>query len=223
MSKLKILTIFCIIFIFVIVFKLDLTRYLDINFFINQKDSLFSFYENSPLLFIFIYFCIYVFCATLSIPGAPLLTLVSGFLFDFWIGSLVVSLGSTLGAVFAFLISRFLMADFVEKKLSKKLIKINEGLKKDGVMYLFSLRIIPIFPYFMVNILLGVTSISLKKFTIGSFLGMLPGTFVYVNAGKQLNNISSISQIFSLEVIFSFILLAFLPWILKWILKLYKK
>ncbi|MCZ0932765.1 MAG: TVP38/TMEM64 family protein [Oligoflexia bacterium] len=223
MLKLRILTFLAIILLFVIVFHLDLIRYFNMEFFLSEKNKLLSLYQDSPVFFILTYFCIYVFCATFSIPGAALLSLVSGFLFGFFIGSAVVSLGSATGAVCSFLISRFLMKNFVQKKFASRLKTINEGLKKNGAFYLFSLRLIPVFPFFLINILMGVTPISTKQFVIGSFLGMLPGTFVFVNAGRQLAHISSIHQIFSVKVILSFILLALLPWIFKWLIKIGKK
>ena len=223
MSKLKLLTVFLIVLLFIVVFQLDLLRWFDIHFFLNKKEELLELYNKSPVFFILSYFCIYVFCATFSIPGAALLSLFSGFLFNFLIGSLVVSLGSVMGAVFSFLISRFLMKDFVQKKFSKRLKTINKGLEQSGAFYLFSLRLMPIFPFVLINILMGVTSISMKQFAVGSFLGMLPGTFVYVNAGKQLAHISSIQEIFSIEVILSFVLLALFPWFIKLVLKAVKK
>ena len=133
MSKLKIITFFSIILLFIVIFKMDIDYYLNIEFFINKKDKILLFYKEAPLLFIFIYVCFYIFCATFSVPGAAILTLTSGFLFGFLIGSLVVSLSSTIGAVFAFLISRFLLKDFIQKKFAKKLKKINDGLKKNGI------------------------------------------------------------------------------------------
>ena len=223
MPKLKILTVLVIVLLFVVVFYFDLTRYLDISFLLNEKEKLFSLYRDYPVLFILIYFCIYVFCATFSIPGAALLTLASGFLFDFLIGSLVVSLASTMGATFAFLISRFLMKDFVQRKFAKRLKTVNEGFKKNGIFYLLSLRFMPIFPFVLINVLMGVTPISTKQYIIGSFLGMLPMTFVFVNAGRQLAHITAIHQILSLKVILSFILLALLPWIFKWLVQIDKK
>ncbi|MDE0092631.1 MAG: TVP38/TMEM64 family protein [Oligoflexia bacterium] len=219
-SVVKILTVFFIVLLFILFFYFDLNRYFSMDFFLNEKKRLFALYENSPVLFIFAYFCVYVFCATINIPGAALLTLIAGFIFDFLVGSLVVSLGSTVGATFSFLISRFLIKDFIQKKLARYLKTINDGFKKDGFFYLLSLRLIPVFPFFLVNLLMGVSSISSRQFIAGSFLGMLPSTFVYVNAGRQLAHIESIYQIFSIEIILSFALLALLPWIIKGGLKI---
>ena len=223
MSKLKILTFFFIVLLFVVIFKTNLISYLDIEFILSKKDRIFLFYERYPLQFIFSYFCFYVFCAAFSIPGAAILTLVSGFIFGFAIGSLVVSLGSTIGAVFAFLISRFLLKDFIQKKFIKQLNKVNAGLKQNGVFYLLSLRLIPLIPFVLLNVLMGVTSISIKQYTIGSFLGMLPAAFVFVNAGSQLSYVTDVRQIFSLKIILSFLLLALLPWLFKWLFIIYKK
>ena len=222
MSKLKVLTFFLIVLLFVVI-KMDIIHYFNIEFFINKKDEILLFYKNKPIRFILIYFCFYVFYATFSIPGAAILTLTSGFIFGFLIGSIVVSLGSTIGAIFAFLISRFLLKNFVQKKFVKKLKKINEGVKKNGIFYLLSLRLIPFFPFVLINILMGVTPISIKHYAIGSFLGMLPMTFVFVNAGTQLAHITSPQQILSLKIILSFVLLAILPWVLKWFIKANKQ
>ena len=217
--KAKALTVLGIVLFFVLFFYFDLASYIDINYVLREKKKLFSLYQNFPALFILAYFFIYVVCAALSVPGAAVLTLIAGFIFDFLIACLVVSLASTAGAVLAFLMSRFLIRDFVQKKFAKHLKTINEGLKKNGIFYLISLRLLPIFPFFLVNMLMAVTPISTKHFIIGSFFGMLPMTFVYVNAGRQLAYISDIRQIFSKEVIVSFLLLALLPWIIKVLLK----
>ena len=222
-ATIKLLSGFSIVLLFAGIFYFDLTHYISMDFFLSEKKRLFDLYEHEPLLFIFVFFCVYIFCAAFSIPGAALLSLIAGFIFDFVIGSLVVSLASVIGAVCAFLISRFLMKDFVQRKFAKHLKTVNEGLKQKGAFYIFSLRLIPVFPFFLINILMGITPISIKQFAIGSFLGMLPGTFVYVNAGKQLSHISAIHQIFSVKVIVSFTLLALLPWIFKGLIRIYQK
>lgn len=220
MSKLKILSLCFFIFLIFILY-LNLNQYFDVSFFIDKKQDLDSLYENSPFLFILSFFAFYVFCAALSIPGAAILTLVAGFLFNFFIGVVVISLGSTMGATLAFLISRFLLKDFIQKKFHARLKSINEGFKKEGAFYVFSLRLIPVFPFFVVNSFMGVTSISIRHFVVASFLGMLPGTFVYINAGSRLAEIESPMEIISLPIILSFILLAGLPWIMKFIFHLF--
>ena len=221
MSQLKIVFLFLIFLFFVFFFYFGLNKYFDINFFVSKKQQLDSLYENSPVLFVLAFFSVYVLCATFSIPGAAILTLVSGFIFGFFMGSVVVSVGSTLGATFSFLISRYLLRDFIQKKFHSRLKKINEGIEKNGAFYLFSLRLVPVFPFFAVNAFMGVTSIPVKQFFVASFLGMLPGTLVYVNAGTQLSDIKSPAEIISLPIILSFLLLACLPWIMKFLLRLF--
>lgn len=220
MFKTKLLVFGLIVFLLVLFFYFDLNRYFDLNLLISQKQEWDSFYSRWPVWSILAFFALYVFCAAFSIPGAAVLTLSAGFLFDFIVGSCVVSLGSTAGAVIAFLVSRFLLRDFVQTKFQSRLKAVNKGLKKDGAFYVFSLRLIPVFPYFMVNLLMGVTPVSTGHFAIASFLGMLPATFVYVNAGTQLGHVKSLTEIISLPIILSFILLAGLPWIIKGVLKL---
>ncbi len=217
----KLFAFLCGVLLFILFFYFDLNKYFDFEFFISKKQEFDTFYKNHPILFPLVYFIFYVFCATLSLPGAALLTLISGFLFNFLLGSLIVSLGSTVGATFAFLMSRFLLKNWIQKKFHSRLKTINKGLEKDGSFYLFSLRLIPIFPFFAVNLFMGVTPISTKHFFIASFLGMLPGTFVYVNAGSQFSHIQSPFEIFSPTIILSFLLLACLPWIIKYLLRIF--
>ena len=133
MSRVKIFTLLFVILLFILFFCFDLDKYLSLETFIDKKQEFDSFYKNSPILFVSAFFAFYVFCMALSIPGAALLSLVAGFLFDFFLGSLVVSFGATIGATFAFLISRFLLKDFIERKFQSRLQKISEGFKKDGV------------------------------------------------------------------------------------------
>ena len=219
MLKFKILIFFLILFVFSMFFYFDLGAYLNISFFTEKKQYLVSLYKTSPVLFVSVYFIFYIICATLSIPGAAVLTLLAGFLFHFLLGCLVVSLGSTIGATFAFLISRFLLRDWIQQKFKSKMETLNRGFKKNGIFYLFSLRLIPVFPFFAVNSLMGLTSIPVKHFFIASLVGMLPGTMVYVNAGSQLGKIESPKEIFSLSVFLSFLALALLPWVIKFLLK----
>ncbi len=203
----------------VLFFYFGLNQYLDLEFFVQKKRELDSLYRDSPILFVLAFFVFYVFCAAFSIPGSALLTLAAGWLFHFFVGAAVVSLGSATGAVVAFLISRLFLKNFVQRRFHSHLKAINRGFKKDGAFYLFSLRLIPIFPFFAVNLFMGVTPISVKQFFIASFLGMLPGSLVFVNAGRRLADIKSLTEIFSPVIILSFILLASLPWIMKFLLK----
>ncbi len=148
---------------------------------------------------------------TLSFPGATILTLAGAATFGFSISLIVISFASSIGATLAFLISRYLFKDYIQKKFSQQLKVINKGLDQEGAFYLFSLRLIPIFPFFLINLLMGLTSINAVSYYFVSQIGMLLGTIVYVNAGAQLSQINSLKEIMSPQVIASFILLGLLP------------
>ncbi|MGH1467422.1 MAG: TVP38/TMEM64 family protein [Bdellovibrionales bacterium] len=169
-------------------------------------------YTAEHYFFVIISFClIYILSTALSIPGASLLTLLSGALFGVVAGTIAVSIASTLGATLAFLGSRFLLKDWVESKFSSHLDKINTGIEKEGGFYLFSLRLIPIFPFFVVNLLTGLTKLKTRTYMWVSQLGMLPATVIYVNAGTRLSELESPSGILSPALIFSFAALGVLP------------
>ncbi len=164
------------------------------------------------------YFVIYVIITAFSIPGAAVVTLLGAALFGFVNSLILVSFASTIGATLAFLSSRYLLRDWVQNKFGAKLATINQGVEKDGAFYLFSLRLIPIFPFFLINLLMGLTPISTVRFYLVSQLGMLPGTMVYLNAGTQLASIESLSGIVSPGVLASFVLLGLFPIIAKWLM-----
>ncbi|CAK4067265.1 dihydrolipoamide dehydrogenase [Vibrio variabilis] len=164
------------------------------------------------------YFFAYVAITAFSIPGAAVVTLLGAALFGFWTSLLLVSFASTIGATLAFLSSRFLLRDWVQGKFGDKLSAINQGVERDGAFYLFSLRLIPVFPFFLINLLMGLTPISVTRFYFVSQLGMLPGTAVYLNAGTQLAQIESLSGIVSPSVLASFALLGLFPVIAKWVM-----
>ncbi|WP_337917780.1 TVP38/TMEM64 family protein [Vibrio cholerae] len=165
-----------------------------------------------------IYFVVYVLLTTFSIPGATVVTLLGAALFGFWLSLLLASFASTIGATLAFLSSRFLLRDWVQAKFADKLQTINQGIERDGAFYLLSLRLIPIFPFFLINLVMGLTPISTWRYYWVSQLGMLPGTAVYLNAGTQLAEISSLGEIVSLPVLASFVLLGVFPIVVKWIM-----
>lgn len=164
------------------------------------------------------YFIAYVAITAFSIPGAAVVTLLGAALFGFWTSLLLVSFASTIGATLAFLSSRYLLRNWVQSKFGDKLSAINQGVEKDGAFYLFSLRLIPVFPFFLINLLMGLTPIATTRFYLVSQLGMLPGTAVYLNAGTQLAQIDSLSGIVSPTVLASFALLGLFPVIAKWIM-----
>ena len=168
-------------------------------------------YNYYLLLFFFGYFLI----AALSLPFAAAFSIFIGSIFTFLDALLLIALASSMGASACFLISRYTLKDFFEKKFAETLKKINKGLITNGILYLFFLRLVPVFPFFLINILFGLTNMPLKKFFTVSFLGMLPGIFLFVNAGKQISKINSTKDIYSINIILSFVLIGILPILLK--------
>lgn len=184
-----------------------------------------QFYEwrnQSPLLVGGLFFLAYILVAAFSLPGAAIMTLLAGALFGLWWGLLLASFASSIGALFAFLASRYLLRDSFQSKFANKLKSINEGIEKDGGFYLFTLRLLPLFPFFIVNILMGLTTIKAWTYYWVSQIGMLAGTFVYVNAGVQLAQIESLGDIISPALLGSFALLAIFPLLAKKVLDWYK-
>ncbi len=184
-----------------------------------------QFYEwrdESPLLVGGLFFLAYVLVAAFSLPGAAIMTLLAGALFGLWWGLLLASFASSIGALFAFLAARFLFRDSFQTRFASKLKSINDGIAKDGGFYLFTVRLLPIFPFFLVNILMGLTTIKAWTYYWVSQLGMLAGTFVYVNAGVQLAQIESLGDIISPALLGSFALLAIFPLLAKKALDWYK-
>jgi uncharacterized membrane protein YdjX (TVP38/TMEM64 family) len=181
-----------------------------------------AYYDQNPMLTIATYLGIYIVATALSFPGATILTLAGGALFGLATGLILVSLASTIGATLAFLGCRYLLKDWVTQRFGEKLKPINEGIEKDGAFYLFSLRLVPIFPFFIINLTMGLTPISTLKFFLVSQIGMLPGTIVYVNAGTQLGKLDSLDGILSPALLGSFVVLGVFPIIAKKLLELIK-
>ncbi|MFI8751412.1 FAD-dependent oxidoreductase [Vreelandella lionensis] len=172
-------------------------------------------FQQSPWQVAGIFFAVYVAMAALSLPGASLLTLLGGALFGLGWGLVIISFASAIGATLAFLLSRFLFRQPIEKRFPRQFHTVNRGVEKDGAFYLFTLRLVPIFPFFMINLVMGLTRIKTTTFYWVSQLGMLPGTAVYVNAGGQLGELESLSGIISPGLIASFALLAVFPWVAR--------
>ena len=189
----------------------DLGRFITFENLKNQQKTLVGYTDNNLLLSSLIYLSIYIISVAFGFPGAAVLTIGGGALFGLWFGTLLVSFASTIGASLNFLISRYLLKDSLEKKFPEKIKEINKGIEEDGAFYLFTLRMVPIFPFFLINLLMGLTNISLWKYFYVSQIGMFAGTIVYVNAGTQLANINSPKDIFSLEILIAFTLLGILP------------
>lgn len=180
-----------------------------------RMDEFRNWQQNSPALVAVGFFLIYILVTALSLPGAAILTLAAGGLFGLVTGLIIVSFASTIGATLAFLVSRYLLRESIEKKFSKRLKPINEGIERDGAFYLFTLRLVPIFPFFLINLLMGFTKIKTLTFYIVSQIGMFAGTIVYVNAGTQLAQLDSLKGILSFNLLLSFALLGFFPLIAK--------
>lgn len=179
-------------------------------------------YNEHQFLVIAGYMLMYILVTSLSLPGAAVMTLAGGALFGLLTGTIVVSFASTIGATFACFVSRFILRDWVQGKFGDKLKTVNVGIEKEGAFYLFTLRLIPVFPFWLINLVMGLTKMPLKNFYLVSQIGMLPGTMVYVNAGKELAKIESLSGILSPGLILSFVLLGIFPIITKKLLSLYK-
>ena len=179
--------------------------------------------EESPLLVIGGFFLLYVAVTALSLPGAAILTIASGALFGIVEGLIIASFASSIGATMAFLVSRYLLRDSIKQRFPERLAAIDAGIEKEGGFYLFTLRLVPIFPFFLINMLMGVTAFKSWTFYWVSQVGMFLGTFVYVNAGTQLAQIDSLSNILSVNLIVSFALLGLFPIIAKGIVNMIKK
>jgi len=218
----RVLVIFAIVAV-VVAFKfLGLGQYLTLSYLKESQAYFAGLYVDQPVLIITVYMVIYIVVTALSLPGAAVLTLAGGGLFGFLVGLVVVSFASSIGATLACLVSRFLLREWVQNKFGDKLHSINKGIEEEGAFYLFSLRLVPIFPFFVINLVMGLTGMRLVTFYWVSQLGMLAGTMVYVNAGKELAKIESLSGILSPGLIISFAILGLFPITVKKLLAWYK-
>lgn len=196
-------------------FTLDLQHYLTLNGLKSGMEQFAIWRTTSPATVGISFFLMYVIVAAFSLPGAAIMTIAAGALFGLFWGSVIASFASTIGATLAFLTARYLLRDLVQAHFGDKLKAINEGMAKDGAFYLFSLRLIPLFPFFLVNLLVGLTPISTRRYYWVSQIGMLAGTVVYVNAGTQLVKITGLADIASPGLLFSFSLLGIFPLLVK--------
>jgi pyruvate/2-oxoglutarate dehydrogenase complex dihydrolipoamide dehydrogenase (E3) component/uncharacterized membrane protein YdjX (TVP38/TMEM64 family) len=204
-------------------FFFDLGRFLSLDYLKQSQASFAELYASEPLKVAGAYFLIYVAATALSLPGAAIITLAGGAIFGLLWGTVIVSFASSIGATLAFLVSRFVLRSTVEDKFGKRLTEINRGVEKDGAFYLFTLRLIPVVPFFVINLLMGLTKMKARTFYWVSQVGMLAGTLVYVNAGTQLAQIESLQGILSPGLIGSFVLLGIFPLIARKIVEFVKK
>ena len=196
-------------------FYFDLRQYLTLDAIKAQQASFIQKFEANPIVFALSFFAIYVVMTAASFPGATLFTLLAGAIFGFWKGLLIASFASSIGATLAFLGSRYLLQGWVQEKFGSRIAPINEGVAKDGAFYLFTLRLVPVFPFFLVNLLMGLTKMKTLTFYAVSQLGMLAGTAAYVFAGTELGKITSLKGILSPGLIAAFVLLGIFPLVAK--------
>jgi uncharacterized membrane protein YdjX (TVP38/TMEM64 family) len=191
-------------------FYFDLGRYLSLDALKANRDSLLAFTDEHYGAAVGLFIAAYVVLTAASLPGAVILTLTGGFLFGSLIGTLYVNLGATTGATLAFLASRYLLREVVEAKFGKWVVPLQEGFARNAFSYLMTLRLIPIFPFFLVNAAAGLTRVPLVTYVTATAIGIVPGSFVYAYAGRQLGTINSLKEIASPNVLLAFTLLGLL-------------
>jgi pyruvate/2-oxoglutarate dehydrogenase complex dihydrolipoamide dehydrogenase (E3) component/uncharacterized membrane protein YdjX (TVP38/TMEM64 family) len=196
-------------------FWFDLQHYLTLTELKVRQADFVSYYTQNRLLTLGLYFVLYIVVTALSLPGAAVMTLAGGALFGFLPALITVSFASSIGATFAFLVSRFMLRDWVQRKFKDRLAALNAGVEKEGAFYLFTLRLVPIFPFFVINLVMGLTPMRPWTFYLVSQVGMLAGTAVYINAGTQLGQLESLSGIISPGILLSFALLGVFPLIAR--------
>ena len=185
----------------------DLQQHLSLQSLKTNREKLDMIYQENSLAIIFGFIGVYFLVVALSLPGATILTLAGGAIFGSIIGTLVVNIGATLGATVAFLVARLILREWVQKKFGDKLDPINKGLSENGISYMLFLRLVPLFPFFLVNLVSGLTEVRLLVYFLGTMFGIMPGSFVYANAGSNISRIDSISDISSPGVLGALILL----------------
>lgn len=219
----RLLIVLVIVGLIAAFFALDLNEYFTLAQLKDSQETFDRWLAEHPLLVPLLFFLLYVLITALSLPGAAVMTLAGGALFGLIQGFVLVSFASSIGATLAFLAARFVFRDGVEKRFGDRLKSINQGVERDGAFYLFTLRLVPIFPFFVINLVMGLTRLKIWTFYWVSQVGMIGGTLVYVNAGTQLADIDSLGGIFSTELILSFALLGIFPWIAKAIVRMVQR
>lgn len=220
--KKKIVLVTLVIAIAIAFYALGLDKQFTLDGLKNSLSAFIELRDNHLLSVGIIFFLAYVLITAVSLPGAAIMTLAAGSLFGVLWGTLLVSFASSIGATLAFLVSRYLLRNSIEARFGERLAAINKGIARDGAFYLFTLRLIPVFPFFLINLLMGLTSMGVMTFYVVSQIGMLAGTLVYVNAGTQLAQLTSLSGILSPSLIASFALLGIFPLVAKRLVKLWQ-
>ena len=215
MKKSKLILLLLVAAAIAAFFIFDLGKYFSLDYFKSQQAVFDAYYQANPLQAGAIFFIVYVAVTALSLPGAAIMTLVAGAIFGLLWGVFIVSFASTIGATLAFLVARFLLRDSIQAKFGDKLKAFNTGVEKEGGFYLFTLRLVPAFPFFMINVVMGLTAMKAWTFFWVSQVGMFLGTIVFVNAGTELAKITSLKGILSPGVLGAFVLLGIFPLIAK--------
>ncbi len=221
-SAQKMLVAGVILLLIILFYQFDLAQYFSLEYIKASQERFALAYQNHPWLVIAAYMGIYIVMAALSLPGAAVLTLLGGALFGMVTGTIAVSFASTVGATLACAVARFILRDWVQHKIGEKLEVIHTGIEQEGAWYLLTMRLIPMFPFWLVNLALGLTRMPISTFYWVSQLGMLPGTVIYVFAGRQLGQIDSLSGILSPGVVAAFVLLGLFPIMVKKVVAWYQ-
>lgn len=203
-------------------FLFDLGQYLSLEYIKSSRDRFEALYAEHTVAVIAVYFLIYVVATALALPAATAITLAGGAMFGLGVGVVVVSFASTIGASVAFLVARYLLRGWVQSRFGDKLHRINRGVEREGAFYLFTLRLIPIFPFFVINTVMALTPMRLVTYYWVSQIGMFPATIVYVNAGKEIGQLESLSGLLSPSLIISFVILGLFPLVVKKVLGWYR-
>jgi uncharacterized membrane protein YdjX (TVP38/TMEM64 family) len=219
----KVLLLIAVLLGIVAFFAFGLDRYFSLAFLKESQAGFAALREQQPLQLALGFFLVYVAVTALSLPGATIVTLAGGAIFGLGWGLLLVSFASSIGATLAFLTARFLLRESVQAKFGQRLADMNKGIQKDGAFYLFTLRLIPVVPFFLINLLMGLTTMKARTFYWVSQVGMLAGTAVYVNAGTQLGKLDSLQGILSPALLGSFVLLGLFPLIARKIVEAVQK
>ena len=214
-NKIKIGLLIVIVLAIIAFFFYDIQQYTTLDYIKAKQQNILEYYKQNFFFVLVLFIFLYVLVTALSLPVATFLTLLGGALFGFSTGLIIVSFASTIGATLAFLMARFLAQNYVQKNFKKQLSKINKKFKSEGSFYLFALRLVPVVPFFIINVVMGLMTIKTWTFYWVSQLGMLPGTIVYVYAGTQLAQIETFSDITSPSMLIAFALLGLFPLIAK--------
>ena len=215
MNKNKVIVLVVVVAAVIAFFAFDLARFFSLDYIKQAQGDFLALYEARPWLVIGSYLAVYIAVAALSLPGAAILTLLGGAIFGLLVGTLIVSFASSIGATLAMLVARYVLRDSVKARFGKRLATIDKGIEREGAFYLFTLRLVPAFPFFVINLVMGLTKMKVATFYIVSQLGMLAGTIVYVYAGTQLAQIDSLGSIVSPGLLVALVLLGIFPLLAK--------